>query len=59
LLTSRVFSTIRSERLRVRSEKMPEIKDSEADFAPMLNVLLKLKKKIFPDEDVVNHAGPN
>jgi len=25
----------------------------------MFNVLLKLKKKIFPDEDVVNHAGPS
>ena len=25
----------------------------------MSNVLLKLKKKIFPNEDVVDHAFPN
>jgi hypothetical protein len=28
-------------------------------FGPMFNVLLKLKKKIFPNEDVVNHAVPS
>ena len=36
LLRSRAFSTIRSERLRVRSEKTPDIKDSVAGLAHCL-----------------------
>ena len=50
------FSTIRSELLWVRSEMTPDIKDSVAGLAHCLIFLLKLKKIIFPNEDVVDHA---